>query len=55
MFTRPPTQVNEAGLLVSGKFKTYALSGYVRAQGEADDSLNRLTQADKITHKVFNC
>lgn len=48
-------EVNEAGLLVAGKCKTYALSGYVRAQGEADDSMVRLAQADKIVHKVFNC
>jgi hypothetical protein len=35
--------------------RTYALSGFVRALGEADDSMNRLAQQDKIAHKIFNC
>lgn len=30
----------------TGTFKTYALSGYVRAQSEADDSINRLATKD---------
>lgn len=30
----------------TGSFTTYALSGFVRAQSEADDSLNRLATKD---------
>eukprot|EP00124_Ichthyophonus_hoferi_P003592 Ihof_evm1s320 gene=Ihof_evmTU1s320 len=36
--------------LYNGSFKTYALSGFVRAQGEGDDSITRLTQADNIVN-----
>jgi small subunit ribosomal protein S21e len=31
---------------LTGKFHTYGLSGFVRACGEADDSLNRLAKKD---------
>ncbi|KAI9597375.1 ribosomal protein S21e [Syncephalis fuscata] len=34
-------EVDPKGVL-NGKFLTVALCGYIRAQGEADDSLNRL-------------
>ncbi|KJE88977.1 40S ribosomal protein S21 [Capsaspora owczarzaki ATCC 30864] len=37
----------------TGSSKHYALSGFVRAQGEADDSINRLAQKDGALHKVF--
>jgi small subunit ribosomal protein S21e len=30
----------------TGEFKQYVLSGFVRASGEADDSLNRLATED---------
>ncbi|RKP23955.1 ribosomal protein S21e [Syncephalis pseudoplumigaleata] len=34
-------EVDSKGVL-NGKFQTFALCGYIRSQGEADDSLNRL-------------
>ncbi|KAG0047056.1 40S ribosomal protein S21 [Gryganskiella cystojenkinii] len=37
-----------------GTFKTYALCGYVRAQSEADDSLNRLATRDGLLTIVWN-
>jgi len=43
-------QINVADVDPSGKltgtFTAYALSGYVRAQGESDDSFNRLVTQD---------
>ncbi len=31
---------------LTGGFKTYALSGFIRTNGESDDSLNRLATQD---------
>ncbi|KAF8983761.1 40S ribosomal protein S21 [Podila verticillata] len=38
----------------TGTFKTYALSGYVRAQSEADDSINRLATKDGLLTQVWS-
>ncbi|KAG0233617.1 40S ribosomal protein S21 [Mortierella sp. GBA43] len=38
----------------TGSFTTYALSGFVRAQSEADDSLNRLATKDGLLTMVWN-
>ncbi|KAF9381994.1 40S ribosomal protein S21, partial [Mortierella sp. AD011] len=38
----------------TGSFTTYALSGYVRAQAEADDSINRLATRDGLLSMVWN-
>jgi len=38
--------VDEEGRMVRGKNTVYALSGYVRSLGEADDSLNMLATQD---------
>ena len=35
----------------TGNFTSYALCGAIRSMGEADDSLNRLAQDDKILKK----
>eukprot|EP00127_Corallochytrium_limacisporum_P003602 Clim_evm85s150 gene=Clim_evmTU85s150 len=40
--------------LYTGKYTTYALSGFVRAMGEADDSLNRLAEKDGFLKSVFS-
>jgi small subunit ribosomal protein S21e len=36
---------------LTGTHKTYALSGFVRATGESDDCLNRLTTQDGYLKK----
>ncbi|KAF5101689.1 hypothetical protein D0Z00_000763 [Geotrichum galactomycetum] len=46
--------VDESGRAIAGDNTTYVLSGYVRSRGEADDSLNRLAQADGILKNVFS-
>ncbi|OAQ29915.1 ribosomal protein S21e [Linnemannia elongata AG-77] len=38
----------------NGSFTTYALSGYVRAQSEADDSINRLATKDGLLSMVWS-
>ncbi|RPB22853.1 40S ribosomal protein S21 [Terfezia boudieri ATCC MYA-4762] len=38
----------------TGETITYALSGFVRSQGEADDSLNRLAQRDGLLKSVWS-
>ncbi|SCV01830.1 LAMI_0G14004g1_1 [Lachancea mirantina] len=47
-------KVDEEGRAIPGEFITYALSGYVRARGEADDSLNRLAQNDGLLKNVWS-
>ncbi|KAF9327435.1 40S ribosomal protein S21 [Podila minutissima] len=37
----------------TGTFTTYALSGYVRAQSESDDSINRLATKDGLLSQVW--
>ncbi|KAF1978887.1 ribosomal protein S21e [Bimuria novae-zelandiae CBS 107.79] len=38
----------------TGENQTYALCGFVRAMGEADDSLNRLAQKDGFLKGVWS-
>jgi small subunit ribosomal protein S21e len=39
--------------MINGQNTSYALSGYVRQMGEADDSLNMLTTRDGRECKVI--
>ncbi|KNZ56628.1 40S ribosomal protein S21 [Puccinia sorghi] len=39
-------EVDDEGKAIPGKNVTYALSGFVRREGEADDSINRLATQD---------
>jgi len=39
-------EVDEEGKMIQGQNVTYALSGFVRREGEADDSINRLATKD---------
>ncbi|KAJ3415605.1 40S ribosomal protein S21 [Chytridiales sp. JEL 0842] len=45
-------EVDAAGRL-TGQSKAYALSGFVRALGESDDSLNRLATQDGFLKNVW--
>jgi len=45
-------KIDDAGRS-TGEFETYAFCGAIRGMGESDDALNRLTQADGITSKLF--
>lgn len=47
-------QVDENGRAINGKFTTYALCGFVRTMGEADDQINRLAQRDGLLKNVFS-
>lgn len=47
-------KVDENGRAIPNQYYTYALSGYVRSRGEADDSLNRLAQEDGLIKNVFS-
>ncbi|KAF9690690.1 hypothetical protein EKO04_011305 [Ascochyta lentis] len=38
----------------TGENQVYALSGFVRAMGESDDSMNRLTQRDGFLKSVWS-
>ncbi|KAH7556391.1 hypothetical protein BM1_05825 [Bipolaris maydis] len=38
----------------TGDNQVYAISGFVRAMGESDDSLNRLTQKDGFLKSVWS-
>ncbi|KAF2859021.1 ribosomal protein S21e [Piedraia hortae CBS 480.64] len=38
----------------TGENQVYALSGFVRAMGESDDSVNRLAQKDGFLKKVWS-
>lgn len=38
----------------SGENETYALCGFIRARGESDDSVNRLTQRDGYLKNVWS-
>lgn len=46
-------KVDESGR-ATGENQTYALCGFVRARGESDDSLNRLTQRDGYLKNVWS-
>eukprot|EP00842_Homolaphlyctis_polyrhiza_P000713 jgi/Hompol1/1642/HPOL_001497-RA len=39
---------------LTGTFVTYALSGFVRERGEADDSINRLATQDGYLKNVWS-
>lgn len=39
-------EVDDEGKMIPGKNVAYAFSGFVRREGEADDSLNRLATRD---------
>ncbi|CAK7207474.1 40S ribosomal protein S21 [Sporothrix eucalyptigena] len=47
-------KVDENGRAIAGENQVYALSGFVRAQGEADDAFNRLAQRDGFLKNVWN-
>jgi small subunit ribosomal protein S21e len=38
----------------TGENQVYALSGFVRAMGESDDSINRLAQRDGFLKNVWS-
>ncbi|CAG87309.2 DEHA2D15092p [Debaryomyces hansenii CBS767] len=46
--------VDEEGRAIPGDNTTYALCGYIRGRGEADDSLNRLAQQDGLLKNVWS-
>lgn len=46
--------VDENGRAIPGANTTYALCGFVRARGEADDQINRLAQQDGLVHNVWS-
>ncbi|ODV93068.1 hypothetical protein PACTADRAFT_5387 [Pachysolen tannophilus NRRL Y-2460] len=46
--------VDENGQAIPGSHTTYALCGYIRSRGEADDSLNRLAQQDGLLKNVWS-
>ncbi|CAG8507941.1 1828_t:CDS:2 [Paraglomus occultum] len=47
-------EVDEEGHLKPGKAVIYALCGYVRSQGESDDSINRLATKDGLLKNVWS-
>ncbi|CAO3647204.1 unnamed protein product [Cunninghamella blakesleeana] len=51
-------QINIANVDAEGRalntFSTYALSGFVRKEAEADDSLNRLATQDGLLKSVWS-
>ncbi|KAI8871895.1 ribosomal protein S21e [Ramicandelaber brevisporus] len=46
-------EVDDKGVM-TGAFHTYAVSGFVRQKGEADDSLNRLATTDGFLKKSWS-
>lgn len=47
-------KVSDDGRAIAGDNHVYALCGFVRAQGEGDDSLNRLAQRDGFLKSVYS-
>jgi small subunit ribosomal protein S21e len=47
-------KVDENGRAIQGENIIYAFSGFVRAMGESDDSLNRLAQRDGLLKNVWS-
>jgi len=45
--------VDENGRYIPGENITFALSGFVRSQGEGDDSLNKLAQDNGLLKNVW--
>ncbi|KAI8053479.1 ribosomal protein S21e [Syncephalis plumigaleata] len=46
-------EVDSKGVL-NGKFQTFALCGFIRSQGEADDSLNRLATQQGFLNNTWS-
>lgn len=46
--------VDSEGRAIPGSNTTYALCGFVRARGEADDCVNRLAQEDGLVKNVWS-
>ncbi|OIT33679.1 small ribosomal subunit protein eS21 [Nicotiana tabacum] len=40
--------LDDKGLYIPGSFTTFALCGFIRAQGDADSALDRLWQKKKV-------
>ncbi|XP_009799100.1 small ribosomal subunit protein eS21y-like [Nicotiana sylvestris] len=40
--------LDDKGLYILGSFTTFALCGFIRAQGDADSALDRLWQKKKV-------
>ncbi|GMG19086.1 unnamed protein product [Ambrosiozyma monospora] len=47
-------KVDEEGKAIPDQYTSYALCGYIRSRGEADDSLNRLAQQDGLLKNVWS-
>ena len=47
-------KVDENGRAVQGDNHVFALCGFIRAMGESDDSINRLTQRDGFLKSVWS-
>ncbi|RCI13011.1 hypothetical protein CP532_1386 [Ophiocordyceps camponoti-leonardi (nom. inval.)] len=47
-------KVDENGHAIAGENHVYCLSGFVRAMGESDDSVNRLAQRDGLLKNVWS-
>ncbi|GMM44079.1 ribosomal 40S subunit protein S21B [Pichia kluyveri] len=46
--------VNEEGRAIPDSNTTYAISGFIRQKGEADDQINRLAQNDGLLNNVWS-
>ncbi|ONH73743.1 hypothetical protein BOH78_2991 [Pichia kudriavzevii] len=46
--------VDEEGRAIPDSNTLYALSGFIRSRGEADDQINRLAQQDGLIHNVWS-
>ncbi|KAL7007375.1 40S ribosomal protein S21 [Cystobasidiomycetes sp. EMM_F5] len=46
-------EVDESGKMIRGKTVAFALSGYVRSLGEADDSINRLASEEGVLKNTW--
>ncbi|KAK2074142.1 hypothetical protein P8C59_008372 [Phyllachora maydis] len=47
-------KVSDDGRLIAGENIVYCISGFVRSQGESDDSINRLAQRDGLLKGVWS-
>ncbi|EOA82926.1 uncharacterized protein SETTUDRAFT_96582 [Exserohilum turcica Et28A] len=50
----PIANVTPEGRAIPGDNQSFALAGFVRAMGEADDSMNRLAQQSGYLEKVWS-
>lgn len=46
-------EINDKGVM-TGHNRTYALCGFIRAMGESDDAINRLTAKDGVTVGLYD-